>query len=210
LDRELFADLFTAYYTDMEPSSTFVAWVESTFAGYVLTALDTRTHVQVWRAHILLPALCRVLTKRYRLPFSTLPQLFRLGIAFASWKDLKMHVAEYPGHLHINIVDQYRRSPSVARMLLHRAVQHFRDNGVSAIHGIVMTSRTRMVKKYEHLGFKVLARHPAPRPSPRGRGTPHWLLLAMKLDAINDRPFSTQSLRNRKRTGSLAGDHADC
>jgi hypothetical protein len=210
IDRELFADFFTAYYTDLEPNSSFVAWADGSFAGYVLTALDTKTHVRAWRRHILLPALYRVMTGRYKIPFSTIPQLVRLGVAYARCRSLHIPMDEYPGHLHINISHQYRRFPDVARMLLHRAVRNFRDHGVSGMHGIVMTSRMRMVKKYERAGFKILARCPAPRPSPRSQGTPYWLLIAMRIDSLGDQPFSSQAIRERSRNGSLAGARADC
>lgn len=210
LDRELFADLFTAYYTDLEPQSGFVAWADGLFAGYVLTALDTKTQSRAWRRHILPPALYRVFTGRYKVPLSTLPQLVRLGFAYARCGDLHVPLDEYPGHLHINIVERFRRFPAVWRALLHKTSRHFRAHGVYGMHGIVMTSRTRMVQKFERVGFKVLSRCPAPRPSPRGHGTSYWLLIAMRLDSLDDRPFSSDAIRERSRDGSLAGVRTDC
>ena len=89
-------------------------------------------------------------------------------------------------------------------MLLHTAVRHFKDHGVEGLHGIVMTSRTRMVEKYERAGFTVLARCPSPRLSPRGHGKAYWLLIAMKLDTIDTQPFTSQAIRKRSRTSPLA------
>src|SRR5690554_1335751 len=47
-DPELFADLWSCYYTDYEPESTFVAECEGKVIGYILGCLDTRRYNKIF------------------------------------------------------------------------------------------------------------------------------------------------------------------
>jgi len=201
LDRELFADLFTRYYTDFEADSVFVARCDNRVAGYVFACLDTARYRCVWRRHVLLPALAHVIRGRYAFPMKALPRLTALAIAYARGGGLHAPWREFPGHLHINTAPDYRGCVSLSRMLLHRAFAHFTAHGVTRIHGVVMTSRARMEEKYERLGFRVAQCRRAPRRDARGDGA-CWLVLTMDLATMPPLPLATASLRTR--VGGLA------
>lgn len=198
MERDLFADLFTAYYTDIEPSNSFVARVGGAFAGYVLTTPDTRNHARIWRRKILLPCIFRILTGQYRLPLRTLRPLMGLALALARCRGLRVPLDAYPGHLHINIKEDFRGFSGAWLALGSRALSHFHELGVEGIHGIVMTSRSRMEAKYERLGFRVLQRCEAPRPPVRGQEKSRWLVLAMTREEMPTEPLSVSSFRTTR------------
>jgi len=200
IPHSLFADLFTSYYTDQEPQSSFVARVDGEFAGYVLTCLNSRSYEQAWRLKVLLPAALRIITGRHRIGVGAVIPLLHLGLAYLKCNPSKVPLSKYPGHLHINIVDRYRRWPQVSRALLHRAIDHFLQNDVTGIHGIVMTSRNRMEGKYRRWGFSILARCPSPRPSPDGVSESYWLTIAMDLSSLPESPFSFRTPERHRRS----------
>ena len=69
-DRDLFADFFTAYYTDCEPAHCLVAEADGRVVGYLICCIDHARYPR-WQAGLVLrsvPRVCgRVLTGRYRL-----------------------------------------------------------------------------------------------------------------------------------------------
>jgi len=201
LDRGLFADLFTRYYTDFDAGSVFVARRDRRVIGYVFACLDTARYRSVWRRHVLLPALTGVVRGGHGFPIKALPRLVSLATAYTRGGGLHVPWRDYPGHLHINTASDYRGCAAISRALLHRAFEHFAAHGVRHIHGVVMTSRARMREKYERLGFRIVRCHPAPRPDARGDGA-FWLVLTMDLGALPPRPLDTASLR--RRAGDLA------
>ncbi|MBN1423555.1 hypothetical protein JXA88_03270 [Candidatus Fermentibacteria bacterium] len=196
LDRELFADLFTRYYTDFEPSSVFVARDKDEVLGYVFACLNTARYRRVWRRHVVLPALGGIVTGRYALPWKGLPRLMNLGISYVRSGCLKVPWRRYPGHVHINTAPACRGRTTLSRALMHRAFDHFASHGVFRIHGVVMTSRARMLEKYERLGFKVDSSHGAARPDPK-RNQAFWLVLTMDLAKGSLRPMESVHMRRR-------------
>ena len=53
IGRKIFADLWSSYWTDLEPESAFVAEVEGRVEGYILGCLDTHRQERVWNKKIL-------------------------------------------------------------------------------------------------------------------------------------------------------------
>lgn len=196
IDRELFADLFTRYYTDFEPTSVFVARAGEEVLGYVFACLDTAVYRRMWRRHVLMPVMGGILRGRYALPWRALPRLVALALSYLRSGGLKVPWRRYPGHLHINTAPSCRGRTALSRSLMHRAFEHFTAHGVSRIHGVVMTSRARMVQKYELLGFRVASRHRAARSDIR-HGSAFWLVLTMDLAEGSARPLEPDSLRRR-------------
>ncbi|MCU0613231.1 MAG: hypothetical protein MUE60_15785 [Candidatus Eisenbacteria bacterium] len=197
IDRGLFADLFTSYYTDIEPSSIVVARRGDALIGYVFACADTARYRRRWRRRVLVPVLARLVKGRYFLDVGTLRPLLGLGVAYLRGGGLRVPWREFPGHLHINTAAGYRGQAALSRALLHAAFELLAVEGVTRVHGVVMTSRARMVEKYERLGFDVVSRRRAPRPGVRGRGEAFWLVLTMDLSRLPPRPLDAVNLRSR-------------
>lgn len=208
LPRDLYADLFTAYYTDYEPENCFVAMMRDRFAGYVLLARDTGRYQSVWKKKVLLPAVWKVITGRYAIPISAIHPLVSLGIALHRCGGLAVPREHYPGHLHINIVPRFQHGAAVSMALLSRAFQRFHELGVSGIHGVVMTSRAHMEDKYRRIGFRILKRCNAPRPPRRSGDQSRWLVIGMSREEIPKKMLELSSFRDTKST--LAHTSTSC
>ncbi len=206
LDRELFADLFTAYYTDHDPSSVFVARGPRGVCGYVVACTDTARYRRIWPRAVLLPSLWQVAWGRRRVRPGVIPPLLALGWGYVRSRGLRVPWRLYPGHLHLNTDPCFRGCARLSRALLQRAFDHLRSHDVTRLHAVVMTSRARMEEKYERLGFRVVGRYPVPRLARRG---PHacWLVLTMDLTTLPPHPLETRTLR--RATGDLAREGSD-
>ena len=195
LPRDLYADIFTAYYTDFEPDNCFIATVDDRFAGYVLLTPDTRNYQSIWRKRILWPAIIKVLKGTYRIPLSTVLPLGALAIAIGRCGGIGVSTEQYPGHLHINIDPHFQHGAVVSMALLSRAFQRFRELDVVGIHGVIMTSRVRMEEKYRRIGFRILKRCSAPRPPRRSGDRSNWIIIGMTRDEIPGKILELSSFR---------------
>lgn len=202
VDRDLFADLFTRYYTDIEPDSVGVVRGDEGLLGYTCACTDTARYRTLWRRRVLLPALARVVVGRYAFPVSALPRLLAVGAAYVRGGGLKVPWREFPGHLHINTAPQCRGRAALSRALLYHAFGHLAARGVTRVHAVVMTSRARMEEKYQRLGFAVVNRQRAPRPDRRGAQA-WWLVLTLDLRHLPPRHLDTASLRQGARSLAL-------
>ena len=105
-DRESFADACTAYYTDREPESSFVAVRDDRVVGYLLGCVDTA------RAPSMAEVSTRLVLRR--------GLLLRPGSAGFFWRALfdalrdrgvpsgELRDARWPSHLHINLLPEAR------------------------------------------------------------------------------------------------------
>ena len=200
IPRDLFADIFTSFYTDFEPENCFIATVDERFAGYILLTPDTNRYNTIWRRRILLPAFSNILTGKTHLPLTVIPPLISLGLAICRCGGLSVPLKQYPGHLHINIHPDFQKRMTVSMALLSRAYQRFIELDVPGIHGIVMTSRPRMEAKFRRIGFQILKRCDAPRPPRKAGDRSRWLIIAMTRDQIPQTMLTPSLFRNSNRT----------
>jgi len=156
-DRELVADLVTAYYTDIEPEHSWVAEHEGKVVGYLNGCLDSR---RWWRAlrRLALPAVLRsvgrgVLWRRetWRVLLAGSRQLGQPGIPRARL------FAEYPAHVHINVRTGLR-GQTVGRQLFEKFEAQARTAGVAGIHANVHAENAGGQAFFACLGFSPLAR----------------------------------------------------
>ena len=112
---ETFADIWTAYYTDHEPESLFVAAKPGAVVGYLTGCVESRDSPSPARA-IIRAALRHAL-------------FFRPGTARFLWRGLLDAVrlrgtpsgtlddSRWPSHLHINLLPEARGSGAGARLM---------------------------------------------------------------------------------------------
>ena len=169
-DREVFGDLLTNYYTQHEPSSTFVADNDGDVVGYVTGCLETKRflRVMIWRIVpvVLINALLR----------GTLwhPQTVRLLRAnLGLWLKHGKRTAQerldgYPSHLHVNVRQGFR-----GQHLGHRLIETFceraRAAGSPGVHAGVSAENPSARHFFEGLGFQELHREARMR-KPDGSG----------------------------------------
>jgi ribosomal protein S18 acetylase RimI-like enzyme len=158
-DFESFADMWTAYYTDQEPQSAFVA-VDDTerVVGYVVGCVDST------KAPTAREALGRHLFRRML--------LYRPGTARFLWRGLvdslrdrngndgELHDPRWPSHLHINLLPE-GRGQGAGATLMDTALEHLRAEGSPGCHLGTLGENAAAIAFFESLGF---SRHGPPTP----------------------------------------------
>jgi len=164
-DRESWVDLFTRYFTDREPESSFVACDGSgRVVGYLFGALDSRRQGLVNLMTLLRHVALRFLWARpgtARFWWRMVLDHLRLGKTEPEY-DRKRFASE----MHINLLPEARRS-GAARDLTLAWFTHARRYGVAGVYGHVLADNERSLRFLEKLGF---VRAGAPHALPAMRG----------------------------------------
>jgi ribosomal protein S18 acetylase RimI-like enzyme len=158
-DRELFADIFSSYWTEYEPENAFVTEVEGVVEGYILGCLDTRLQERVFHEKIL-PQIYRRAWKRgwlksaknRRYLYAMLKSRLRGEFKIPMDRVLK----DYPAHLHTNIADPTLRGQGIGKAMMLALFDHLRGRGVPGLHLGTTTHNREAVPFYKHLGFQVM------------------------------------------------------
>ncbi|MBI4308856.1 MAG: GNAT family N-acetyltransferase [Candidatus Omnitrophica bacterium] len=159
-DRECAADLLTGYYTDYEPSSTFVAEVEGRVAGYVQGCLDNRRYglLMFW---VLIP---QALFKGFKNGTLFRRELWRMaGAMLRNWPRLfawrKRSFHSHQGHVHISVAEGFRHQ-RIGQKLMEAFLDHAHTRGVEELTASVHDGNTAACRFFEQAGFKVNERYP--------------------------------------------------
>ena len=155
-DEESFADMFSGYYTDREPESTYVAEADGIVKGYLL---GCRGSSKAWSP--VQPAARHVLKRGIA---------FRPGTAGFIWRavadaaadrirhgispsDHEFHDPDYPAHLHINLLPEVRGS-GAGRELVATWLGALRAEGAPGCFLQTLHENTRAVAFFEAMGFR--------------------------------------------------------
>jgi len=162
---ESFADIWTAYYTDEEPESLFVAVQEGEIVGYLAGCVDSRVA----------PAPAQAITRaavRYAL-------FLRPGTAGFLWRGLRdtivhggtpsgeLQDARWPSHLHIDLLAG-ARGRGAGSSLIDAWFARLRAVGSPGCHLGTLLENEHAIGFFERLGFE---RFGEPRLAP-GMRTP--------------------------------------
>ncbi len=151
-DREIFADVLTAYYTDCEPESSIVLEQDGIIAGYILGCRHER---QQRRFEFKMgPGLVwRVLTRLPR--YSAASRRYLLWVSMNSWREVPDAPKGVP-HFHINLLPEARSVPST-RLLIDAFLAYLNGCGERQVYGqMVSVGSRRGTRMFERYGFKVL------------------------------------------------------
>lgn len=184
-DEESFADMFSGYYTDREPESSFVAVADGEVKGYLLGCRDSS---KAWSPAA--PAARHVLRRGLA---------FRPGTAGFIWRTVADSLGDrirhgirpsdydfvdpaYPAHLHINLLPEIRGTGAGGR-LVTTWLEVLRAEGVSGCFLQTLYENTNAIRFFEAMGF---SRHGDPLLLP-GERTPtgartHDLTMVQRLD----------------------------
>ena len=153
-DDEVLADLLTAYFTDYEPVSCFVAEKKEYVMGYILGTKDVRKMRNVLKRKVI-PGVVKDLSGKGQF-FRKANLIFIKNIVFSYFKgefvapDFSL---EYPATLHINIASQ-SRGQNVGSLLVNHYLDFLKKESISGIHFGVLSERAKMF--FLKLDFKVL------------------------------------------------------
>jgi GNAT superfamily N-acetyltransferase len=153
--RELFADLWTLYYTDYEPESCFVAEAGGTVVGYITGCLDTSRFNRTMKADISSRLITKTLATGAILRWRNWSSGFKLWRCARRGELHEPDLSPYPAHLHINLSDGYRGSGAGSR-LMRTLLDHCRARGAAGIH-LGSISR-RAIPFFARNGFAELSR----------------------------------------------------
>ena len=149
-DAKSFADVWTGYYTDREPESTFVAAEGDAVMGYLVGCADTA------RAPSPTAAVLRQMVRRQL--------LLRPGTAGFFWRSFwdtlrdggvpsgELSDPRWPAHLHINLLPA-ARGHGAGRGLVTAWLGRLRQLGVPGCHLGTLAENTNAIRFFESVGF---------------------------------------------------------
>jgi ribosomal protein S18 acetylase RimI-like enzyme len=159
IGREVFADMFSAYWTDFEPESGFVAEVAGVVEGYALGCLDTRVQVRAFNRRILPRIVLQLASPRWwrhptnRRWFRALRHSTRAGELSPPMDEI---LPAYPAHLHTNIADPALRGQGLGGAMMRALFAYLRAHGVPGVHLGTTSHNRQAVPFYFRLGFTIL------------------------------------------------------
>jgi GNAT superfamily N-acetyltransferase len=133
-DREILADIFTAYYTDYESESTFVADFKGNVVGYLIGCKNTTTKEKVFFRFILPKILIIFIKKGLIFKQKTSRFLFHAikSLLKGEFQTPKIP-KDYPADLHINVDERFRRF-GLGTKLMESFFEYLRKNKIYGIH----------------------------------------------------------------------------
>ncbi|MEV6607335.1 GNAT family N-acetyltransferase [Kutzneria sp. NPDC051319] len=150
-DQDLMPTIFLAPYVALDPSLAFVVDDGSRAVGYVVGTASTEELVRRWRSEWL-PAVI----DRYPAPTSSeTPTDQMLGLLHRPERMIIPELAEYPAHLHIDLLPEYQ-GKGLGRQLMARFLAALAARGVPAVHLGMVTANVGARKFYDRLGFHVI------------------------------------------------------
>jgi ribosomal protein S18 acetylase RimI-like enzyme len=154
LGRDFIADFLTAYYTDYEPQSCFIAEVNGKIAGYLIGTTDETKMIKTF--------LFKILPKTFFKSFFKGIFFKKKNIIFLWWNiysffkgqffpavDLK----NYPALLHINFSAEYRNK-GLGVKLLNVYLDYLNSEKVTGVH--LTTHSEKAGRFFEKNNFKLL------------------------------------------------------
>lgn len=154
-DATSFADMFSGYYTDVEPASAFVVELDGVVSGYLLGALDAR---RAWNPAVV--AGRHILRRGIAVRAGTAGVVLRTildGVADVVTRrvDPGMLAAtdpEFPAHLHIDLLPA-ARGRGAGRRLMDAWFARLRQAGVPGCHLDTFAENTSGIAFFESVGF---------------------------------------------------------
>ena len=152
-DVPSFADIWSAWYTDVEPESAFVAEREGSVVGYLLGCVDTA------RAPAPAGLVVRQMLRRLL--------LVRPGTAGFFWRAAgdtlrgsrapagDLRDPRWPAHLHTNLLPE-ARGVGAGAALMRAWLARLADLGVPGCHLVTLAENRNAIGFFRHMGFRVL------------------------------------------------------
>ncbi len=159
IGREVFADLWTKYWTDYEPESALVAEAGGEVQGHLLGCLETRRQIKVFNREIL-PGILRkmVLSSWWLRPVNVRFIRAMIRSRMRGEFDLPMGeiIKEHPAHLHTNIADPALRGRGIGKRMMEEYFHYLQARGVKGVHLGTTSHNRQAVPFYRRMGFETV------------------------------------------------------
>ena len=153
-DRELFSDYLTAYYTDVEPESSFVLEQDGVVKGYLLGSRHPLR--QQWHSFFHNLRLFAAGMKRYH-RYNAATRDFIKWILKNSWREVPAAPAK-TAHFHFNVLPE-AQGLAGTHCLLNAYFDYLRAHGEKAVFGQMVTFESRRgARVLERFGFRVIGK----------------------------------------------------
>ncbi|MEO1239815.1 MAG: hypothetical protein AAFW64_09230 [Pseudomonadota bacterium] len=137
-DREIHADYWSSYYTDVTPNNVSVVELDGQVIGYFFGCTDTRAFRRHMARRIvpscLARALWRLATGRYKSPVSRRYLWFML--TKAAGEEAPMDMDRFPAHYHCNLTEASRGLQLYTQLTLD-FLDQLEADGITGIHGFI-------------------------------------------------------------------------
>ncbi|MEV4757266.1 GNAT family N-acetyltransferase [Micromonospora sp. NPDC049559] len=151
-DPDVLPEIFAGPYAHLEPDLAFVLADDDRAVGYVLGTADTARFVARFRDEWL-PLVSARYPARDGAP--TTPDEIMVHLLHTPERMLVPELADYPAHLHIDLLPDYQRAGH-GRRLVETFVAVLRRKGVRALHVGMVTANRPARPFYDRLGFHVI------------------------------------------------------
>ena len=144
---DLLGHVYVGPYVVGQPDLALVVADPGGVAGYCLAARDTRDF-EAWAEASWWP----LLRDQYPSPDDASPDAEVIRLFHAPPRAPQAVVAEYPAHLHIDLLTR-ARGHGLGRELVERQLASLRGQGARGVHLDVATGNANAIAFYRHLGF---------------------------------------------------------
>ena len=144
---DLIGHVYVGPYVVGQPDLALVVADPGGVAGYCLAARDTRDF-EAWAEASWWP----LLRDQYPSPDDASPDAEVIRLFHAPPRAPQAVVAEYPAHLHIDLLTR-ARGHGLGRELVERQLASLRGQGARGVHLDVATGNANAIAFYRHLGF---------------------------------------------------------
>jgi len=154
--REAVADALSAYYTDYEPQSCFVAESEGRVSGYLLGSLDVKKARNIFSRKIAPGLWARALGQGIFFKRKNIRFLARVG--WSAWQGEfrdPSFTEDYPAELHINLAAGFR-GRGIGGRLIAMYLDYLRRQRVAGLHFGSFSDDASVF--FQKQGFEVLYR----------------------------------------------------
>lgn len=155
-DRDVFADILTAYYTDREPESCFVVERDGEVRGYLMGSRHHARQKRFGKA-LGMRVAGRALWRCFTRPYGKASRRYMWWVVTRSWREVPEAPKGLP-HFHINLLKDVR-GVGETRELIDRFLEYLRECGERQVYGqMVVFDDRRGERMFARYGFKVLNR----------------------------------------------------
>lgn len=137
-DREIHADYWSSYYTDITPEQVRVVELDGRVIGYFFGCADTKAFRRHMARRIvpscLARALWRLVTGRYKKAVTRRYLWFM--VTRAPGEEAEMDLERFPAHYHCNLTDASRGLKLYTQMTLE-FLDRLEARGITGIHGFI-------------------------------------------------------------------------
>jgi ribosomal protein S18 acetylase RimI-like enzyme len=149
---DLMPDLFAGPYVFLEPRFAFVLDDGNRPVGYVIGTPDTAGFARAYRERWI-PRLAGTYPVPPDPPVT--PDDEMLALHYRPERLLWPGLAEYPAHLHIDLLPPYQRAGH-GRALIDRFCASVAGAGAAGVHVVVVAENAPALRFYDRLGFRRL------------------------------------------------------